>query len=680
MQPLIYWKEEKQQRQWKLIPDVGSERQKAIKAGAMFMTWNSFSEEPGNGSEPVRYGDFPLDFDSSDPGKALQDLKTLCFVHLEDLFGVDAYSVRYFCSGSKGYHATIPAYCFGSQEGDPYLPLIYKKIAMEFKEILQSKTLDLSLYCMGKGKMFRLENVKRSNGCFKVPLTLEEIRDLSSEEIKELSKSPRTIEPVDVDEGPVSALVELYQKMKAEVYKELKEKPEPEKLDPEAITKLSKELPDCLKYILKEMPTSEKCNFNRLTLVLITYFQMFKTPKTGIWKAVKGFLEGYPHSQSYNTSERRLEHFNSQFEYLKDNPDYGFSCAFVKGLGLPGSAFDCEECFGEKKNKDTATDFELITMSEIHDMEIEFPPPLIDGLLRVGDSLLITGSTGLGKSLTVNAVALAVASGEKLFDAFGIGEPRTVLIFQSENSLEATKIRIVAMMDLYKENAKYDQYRDALTRIVTPIRNMDCRIAGDIMNTAFANQIKESIQAVDAGLIIFDPLISFHRQQENANTDMREALDRLTEILNETGTSTVLSHHHGKGDYEGAKQARGATAIIDWSRGILTLNRQPHENRDLVKVSHTKAGNFSKAKDFLLEIVGASVTQTEFDVLCPPQKVREALEGLGSQVNSKNQLVDEIVRINSVSRRTALDAISDAIDMGFLRAAKTGNRYKISVK
>ena len=273
-QNVIYWKEKEAERKWKLIPATDEARREALEKGAMFETWVSFSEEPGNGSEPVRFGDFPLDFDSSsDPSEALQELKTLCFVHLEELFSLDAYAIEYFCSGGKGFHAVIPAYCFGSQGGDPLLPLIYKKIAVELKEILQGQTLDLSLYNMKKGKMLRLPNVRRSNGFHKVPLTLEEVQDLSIEEIQELSKSPRSVEPVEVDETKNEGLSELYERARCEVYRELEEKPEPQEINPEQIRKLSRDLPRCIRLILEEMPTTERTTFNKLCMTLITYFQ-----------------------------------------------------------------------------------------------------------------------------------------------------------------------------------------------------------------------------------------------------------------------------------------------------------------------------------------------------------------------------------------------------------------------
>ena len=52
---------------------------------------------------------------------------------------------------------------------------------------------------MKKGKMFRIQNVKRDNGNYKIPLSLEEVRDLSPDELMELGKAPRQIELIGVN-------------------------------------------------------------------------------------------------------------------------------------------------------------------------------------------------------------------------------------------------------------------------------------------------------------------------------------------------------------------------------------------------------------------------------------------------------------------------------------------------
>jgi len=190
----IYWKEARKKARWKYIPDTAEARARAIKAGAMFFTWASLSApHKGNGQpEPVRIGDLPLDFDDkANPARALRDMKAICLIHLPEFFDIDPYEIKFYCSGSKGFHAVLPKEMFGLEKGDPYLPLIYKKIVADWAARFNLPTIDQSLYAMGKGKMFRIENVKRSNGRFKVPLTFEEVQSLSIDDLLNFSKDKR---------------------------------------------------------------------------------------------------------------------------------------------------------------------------------------------------------------------------------------------------------------------------------------------------------------------------------------------------------------------------------------------------------------------------------------------------------------------------------------------------------
>lgn len=208
-----YWKKEIDRSPWNPIADTPAVETEAKKNGAMFITSTNFEYEPGNNGrpEPIRCGDLCLDFDAEEnPARALQDAKTLLLVYLPEEYGIDPHAIRFYASGGKGFHAVIRAELLGAEDGDPYLPLIYKKLVSKWKEILDLKTLDRSIYAMGKGKMFRLQNVRRKNGRYKIQLALEEIRDLSIDEITELTKAPREIEPVDVDLKPIPELSKFF--------------------------------------------------------------------------------------------------------------------------------------------------------------------------------------------------------------------------------------------------------------------------------------------------------------------------------------------------------------------------------------------------------------------------------------------------------------------------------------
>jgi len=64
---------------------------------------------------------------------------------------------------------------------------------------------------------------------------------------------------------------------------------------------------------------------------------------------------------------------------------------------------------GNESNTDnTGVESELTvcTLHEVNKMDKHFPEPIIDGLLEKGDSLLVTGPGGLGKSLVTLAIAV----------------------------------------------------------------------------------------------------------------------------------------------------------------------------------------------------------------------------------------------------------------------------------
>ena len=328
----------------------------------------------------------------------------------------------------------------------------------------------------------------------------------------------------------------------------------------------------------------------------------------------------------------------------------------------------------EKEEEKEELNLVIVTAGEVDRMVKKFKDPLIDGLLEEGDSVLVSGDGGLGKSLVTNSVGLSVASGKRVFDKFEVTKPHPVLLFQSENSLKATKMRLNALLKKLEGRVDFKDYKAGMENIFMVMSNDDIRVSGDVLNPKFAKVVKDSIEATSAELLILDPLISYHRQQENDNTGMREALDELTRIVGPK-VSVMVTHHHGKGDHTGANQSRGATAITDWARGIITLNRQKHESKNLIKCKHTKAGNFEKAQDFLLEVDGPAVVPVEPDIICPPSRVVEILTEMGGIAESKNSLVKSLCEAADVSRRTALDAINKADDFGFVKVEQRGSAY-----
>lgn len=176
-----------------MIADTTEERMRAIRAGAAFFTWTSFSHPPAPGTlEPVRFGDMPLDFDCKRaPQVAMAELRRLCCNYLPERYGVDSWDMRFFLSGGKGFHAEIPSHLFGLESGHPKLPVIYRRLVQSWADELKLTTVDLSLYCMGKGKMWRIPNIRRPDGRYKVPLSRDDVAYCSFDELWSLGDAPK---------------------------------------------------------------------------------------------------------------------------------------------------------------------------------------------------------------------------------------------------------------------------------------------------------------------------------------------------------------------------------------------------------------------------------------------------------------------------------------------------------
>jgi hypothetical protein len=211
------------QPKWKLhIPEAENETQLIERENYHYRNWVSFSESPPKKDRdtsewhPIRYGNLILDFDDKDDlGHAQEDAQRLV-AYLAAL-GVSPDAIMIYYSGSKGFHIEIPSEFLGMEDGHEFLPLIYKRLVKGWIADAWLETVDLSIYCMGRGKMIRLPNRLRANGRYKVPITQSELFNLTPEEIARLGEAPREIErSTNISLSPVIDLSEITVEVEAE--------------------------------------------------------------------------------------------------------------------------------------------------------------------------------------------------------------------------------------------------------------------------------------------------------------------------------------------------------------------------------------------------------------------------------------------------------------------------------
>lgn len=206
---------------WVAISNTEEYIQKAIANGYTAISTTAFSHEPHSSKpEPIRKGSLFLDIDCKhDQIKGIWAAQKFVEIFCRQ-FAVHADSLHYWISGGKGCHIEIPAEIIGAQEGDTNLPQIYKfmiaVIMCRYKIRNLDNYLDMSMYCMGKGKLLRHENIKRKNGCYKVPVTAEEFCKMTANDLAALTHSSRKIlSNTQNHELKISEdLVELYETVK----------------------------------------------------------------------------------------------------------------------------------------------------------------------------------------------------------------------------------------------------------------------------------------------------------------------------------------------------------------------------------------------------------------------------------------------------------------------------------
>jgi hypothetical protein len=287
-------------------------------------------------------------------------------------------------------------------------------------------------------------------------------------------------------------------------------------------------------------------------------------------------------------------------------------------------------------------------------LTMDFPyRPVFDGLLDQEEILLVAAPSNLGKSmLTTNSVLAAALGQGDLLGTWPIFRALKTLIIQAENPARAVQKRIQAMITGYPE---WGGVLDRVTELIDPASGR--QPTGSLTNPLFREQVVEAARSFNAGLILWDPLICYHHEDENANKPMANVMECIHEVNHEAGTSAIVVHHFGKT----GNSPRGAQAIYDRSDNILIMESdgyQPapdgHTLLPKVKLTLEKSRNYPKGTTVFAHMDenlifsklddGSAQTKMERQAL-----VRDVLAGLGGSVGAQKDLL-AAVRAEMVNR------------------------------
>ncbi len=188
---------------------------------------------------------------------------------------------------------------------------------------------------------------------------------------------------------------------------------------------------------------------------------------------------------------------------------------------------------------------------------------IIDGVLRRGHMLMLTGPPKAGKSWAMIQLAYAIAKGSCWMDY----ECKSGKVVYVDTEMDPSS--------LYN---RFDKVRDAMgftdsdgNIYVLPLRGKSDNLIAvvDMIVDAFGNDMP--------ALVVIDSIYTLEAGDENSNGEMRDTLREIARLTS-NGTAVAFAHHHAKG-------AAGARNVIDRGAGAGAFGRFVDAHIDLNPIS-----------------------------------------------------------------------------------------------
>lgn len=311
---------------WTPIPDGPDVEDKALADNARKLTILAVSEAVSEDTDRdhLSYRG-PLYFDidyKGDLAEAIRSAKDLCRT-LIDKYGLAPEAIWPFCSGSKGMHILVPEVVFSSGRAMKMLPLVYKEMA----RVLCVPGMDFQVYSTGRGNSFRIPNIQRADGNYRVPITVEELFNLDPEAYKQYVSAPRRLIRADPKSLKSPALESLFEQAK----RVAKEKPRLIKVvEIEALKKVAAEPPACIRTLM-EGKTRPDSTFNQVAMQAASWAARSGADDV-VYRAAMSKIAESTTSSQYDTAKLRYDHLMGLVRYARATPRFGFSCVAMRSV------------------------------------------------------------------------------------------------------------------------------------------------------------------------------------------------------------------------------------------------------------------------------------------------------------------------------------------------------------
>jgi hypothetical protein len=238
-----------------------------------------------------------------------------------------------------------------------------------------------------------------------------------------------------------------------------------------------------------------------------------------------------------------------------------------------------------------------LTTLEVFEDQPDVPWVVRGIYLAPGRPSLVAGYGYSAKSVSCQAMLLAIAAGRAVWGEFDVPRPMVVLHLDHEQGKRATVLR-------------YQRLARAMR--ITPADLGDrLRVAALPARFRLSNDDAEAVlEAACQGVAVclIDSLRATTPNVDENDSMIREHLDKLLRVSEKTGTAFVVIHHAGKNgkDKDAREKSRGSSAIFDACGLVLQLDgKLTDDGVTLVDVKMVKApadASGSAVKPFVIKV------------------------------------------------------------------------------
>jgi hypothetical protein len=317
-----------------------------------------------------------------------------------------------------------------------------------------------------------------------------------------------------------------------------------------------------------------------------------------------------------------------------------------------------------------------------------------DQLLAKGQSLVIVGAAGLGKTRLAQQFAVACITGQPFCGIETHAQGLRWVILQTENGVERLRADCAA---LTKHYGKFDQS----LLLIQVVRNEDDGFLC-LSDPKTVARIEATIRRAEPDVIVADPLRDFSFGDLNADADMIATLRELSRIvrIGNPERALVLLHHALTGRSGAAKAfglersgfARNSKALLGWTRAQINVIPGSEENNEALVLTCGKNSNGREFSPIAVRLnpetmiyepdpsfdidewrqeVGASTRNRG----TTPQRLRDLLEK--GRDYDKKDIVAIIREETGVGKTRAYELVDQAYSTRILRFNRTIKTYAL---